>query len=225
MNIGTAAGIKALKKQGSGGGGGGGSGTYSFVRSATGVAAGTSVATCSIDVTGGNLLVVSEVFYQLNSDAYAADGTNTYNRLNQKTSGAGQIYQELKYVINPTGGTVNITANHNYTIMVAALFSYSGGTAAFDAQAAGNGVVNNTTIQAGSLTPSGTELFIAGFGSSAAFPTPPIDSSFVYSGLVIQEGGNGLWGGLAYKNSSSAENPIWSANSNADLVANLATFK
>ncbi|HWD94106.1 MAG TPA: hypothetical protein VG938_17375 [Verrucomicrobiae bacterium] len=223
-----APGIAAFHRPAATGGGGGGGGTYTLLRHATGNAPGNSQASVTIDVTGGKLLVVSVSNYQpagggLDRDP-ADGGVNTYIGLNKAGSPTGHIAtNQLFYVINPSGSSLTITCTHSYVILNAAVFSYSGSSPSLDTQAAGHGTAASS-VQPGSVTPSGTELFVTGVSSSQSFAGTPINSSFTVTDAVRQ-GANGLWGGLAYKNSSSAENPTWSFSASADCGSTMATFK
>jgi|GEM_PF-4026207 len=224
----TADGLAAIVPQTTSSGGGSG-GTYTLMSYTNAVAGNNTALSVTVNITGAGLLVVSESFYQPASpgDAFCSDGVNTYVRLTPHGSSIDRVAtNQLSYVINPSGGTITITCKHSYTVLIAAWFSYSASTPLFDNQS--GAFVNSgsaTTIQPGALAPTGTELFITGEAETKAFASTPIDSSFTVI-YAIQEGSAGLWGGLAYKNSSTIENPTWSFSaSSTDAGVTMGIWK
>jgi len=84
----------------------------------------------------------------------------------------------------------------------------------------------NSPCNAGSITPSGTDLFIWGTDgdNSGTFPTGyTLGSSFSFSG--IPNSGNNFSAGIGYKVSSSAENPALTYSGSPNIYLLLKAFK
>ena len=225
----TADGLAALPTASASGGGGGGGGgnTFTLVAHSIGTASSTTTATTAArDITGAKLIVVSIAnFNSSGADTGPSDGVNTFLPLTIKGPPTlGTRTNQMWYVINPTtSSTYTVSAKRNYTTITMAAFSYSGTTPALDGQAAGAGADSSTTIQPGSLTPSGTELFVTGVACANTITTSSVNSSF--TGTDAGSPAAGLFGGMAYKSSSTAEDPTWTQGSAGGIAANMAKFK
>ncbi len=190
------------------------------VISAQTVIANPAIATCgggspctisSINATGTKLLAVSYGIY--NSHASASDvsssPSNTFTCVASGAQNGNQPSIALCYVINPS-----VSSSMSVTVVYPGLpggpVSLSviafGGTGSFVASS--NFSNFSASVQPGSLSPTGTYLFVtAGGFAFTPSTTCSIDSSFTQQACV---GHAGITSALAYKSSSTAENPTWS---------------
>ncbi len=214
-----------------GGGGGGGGGSLTFLRAGTFNAASTTTASGTVDITSAALLVVSVSNYQLAGGGLDADpsgGGNTYIAITPAVTSPDEhiATNQLFYVINPIGGpTFTLTCTHSYTIINWACYSDASTPTFVSSSTHATAFTDGLTTQSpGSITPSGaSHLLVTGVASANAFSGTPINSSF-NSREAVQQGGNGLWGGIADKISSSAENPAWSFVGTCTGGAQMAEF-
>jgi hypothetical protein len=211
-----------ISNVGPAGGGGGGGNTYTLLTNNTFNASSGNEASGTVDVTGAKLLVVSISQYQPGTPAGPSGGGYTYQSCppyGGETDGIAT--NQMYYVTNLAGGTTfTLTCTRSYVIVNWAAFSYAGTTPTFIAQTgAGKKATGGTSsLATGSLAASsGQYLFVTGSAASKSFASPSIDGGFNPPLQAVQQGGNGLWGGLAYTNSTASQNPTWSFS--ADNVA------
>jgi hypothetical protein len=206
--------LVSSKRAAAGGGGGGGIALVSSTIKG-------HATTDAIDTTGANLIVIGLSWY---SDAPSVSDSkgNTWTALS--TYGSSPYLVRLFYCLNPSvGGSHTFSTTANIYVLNVAAFS---GVTAFDAESgAGNG--NATTIQPGSITPAvASGLFITALCFAELGTTASINSTFTILNGTSDAGGNNLLGSMAYKISSSAENPTWTkTGGNNEVNAAMATFK
>lgn len=179
----TAPELASFKKKTPGGGGGGG-GTYTLI----GHGIGTTNTT--FDTTGANL-IVAVVGWFSSTQVFSDNKSNSYTGLTAHDSG-GAYSNQIFYCINPTVGSTTFSSTGNLNIVAVSAFSLSSGIPAYDSTQNGSSVTtNNTTIQTGSVTPSGNNrLIVAGctFNDTGADITNTIDSSFLTPPYQLESG-------------------------------------
>jgi len=231
MNIGTAAGIKALKKAPTGGGGGGGGWTHvaSTIQASSD---GNGFTVSAINTAGATFIAIVLGSYSAHPTPTDSKG-NTYSLAVNLSSGDGgsegnsrQI--SIFYCAAPTvgsGHTFTLTGTGTYAVM--AVYAFSGGAGGILDQTNSSVDTNTTTTrQPGSITPStANQLLISGIefrtGSNAA-----IDSGFA-TPLKSATTANsvGTAGSYFVQGSAAAINPTWTIDSVDFAPAAIASFK
>lgn len=184
--------------------------------------------TANMATAGATLLVVYVGGLDDWSGAELSDNqSNTWTALtlrSQDRSGTG-YNSRLFYVISPathaSAHTVTISANGSYPSGIFAAFS---GTTTFDAENGVTGSANDTTRNAGSLTPASSgALLVTGVMSNADISGIAIDNSYTIAATKNYSGGNYFGTSLAYKvHTSGAMNPQWSGSSDFAAAAHAA---
>ncbi len=188
---------------------------------------GNGFTTGAIDTSGASILVVSVNDYDLGHATLSDSKSNTWTPLTSYISAAFNVRTTLYYAKNPTvgaGHTFTTTGATSFNTMCVGAWSNADTTGPFDAE---NGAISSgtTSLATGTVTPAGAaELFVSGIGVNA-LETLAIDSSFSITGSVGFSGGLHFGAGLAWKESSSAENPTWSFGVSTATAVNLAAFK
>lgn len=208
--------------------GGGGGGTYALV--SHGIMGTNSVDYnfCTIDTSAAKLLVF--VVAQGNASGGYNGPTNTGSDVSQLATSAGSSAglgtNQLYYVTNLTqSSTYVIVVQRNYTVTAAEGFSYTGVTPQFDG-ATSVGSPSFTSLQPGTLTPTGTELIvssIAGWGT-----TSPQTATFPNGWTItdqLLETSTGAFGSIAYTNTTSAQNPSIVSSATTAGGVSAAMFK
>lgn len=183
--------------------------------------------TPAISTIGADLILAFTARY--NEDATPTDSVGiTWTGLTQQTSG-GNTRGRLWYAwVGSTGWGTN--ASHTFgintsfdAIDVAAFSGALTGSDPFNAEngATGSGV---TSLSPGSVSPFGTDLFIAGLGWYAN-NTMAIGSSFSITDQQNYAGGGSMGAALAWKESASSENPSWTWSGTNESAAVIASFK
>lgn len=153
---------------------------------------------------------------------------NTWTSLTQRSSANRHV--RLFYCQSPTtdsSHTFDCSSAGQYNTIF--ILAFTGSVASpFNAESSGNNAASGTTLQPNSVSPSGTDMFVTLFtdGSNGA-GLATIDSSFIIaSGMALAYDGSGVGSAMAYKESSSSENPTWSShNSSAEMCCTMASFK
>lgn len=190
---------------------------------------GSTGTTPSINTTGATFLVAiigdqSGGVAPVMSDSKS----NTWiNRTSYSTSVASR--STIAYVNNPTvgtGHTFTITSAGNFPSICVAAFSGTEIVSVYDVE---NGSFTNgaTSLQPGSITPSGNNyLVISGNGFNGT-QTLSINSSFTITDQQQYGAGNNYGTALAYlvQGAAAAVNPTWSWGSSNFAAASIASFK
>ncbi len=187
--------------------------------------------TGSIDTTGATLLVVSVSYAKGGARTISDNKSNTWTQLTAK--GDGSFMDEtFYYAANPTVGT-----GHTFTVgggalnqsLTVAAFSGVIASSPFDKQ---NGFGTGSTVSSiqpgssGTPTGSASSLIVCGLGTVWT-SSVTIDSSFT----ILQQnpfvGGTAYGNAIAWKESTTAENPTYTATSGTSIAtaAVIAVFK
>jgi hypothetical protein len=207
-------------------GGGGGGGGFTFLGSVSGTGA-SNLQSPSLDTTGATALFAIVTGGALTHPTITDSQSNTWVADVDWNGNHVSIFRCL----NP-GSKVNaahtVTVGNGNTINVIFLAFSGSGTHAFDSASAGGttGNWNGATVNAGSLTPSGSNnLFIAAawwdVGAGGAGDT--VDSSFT---KVDAFGTNPGCGGAYFiaSGSNAAKNPGWKHTGAADGIFIQTTY-
>lgn len=184
----------------------------------------------TVNTTGAKLLVISISIGNVsggNTGPVCNSGTDTPHLAVVAGSPGGLGTNEIWYVINPTQTTgYDVFTIRNYQTVCLESFSYTGTTPTFDIAASGSGSSAFTTLQPGTLTPTGTELMVTAIGGwgTTTPQTASINSSFSITDQLL-ETSTGAFGAMAWKNSSSAENPTWTSSATTAGGVNMVMFK
>lgn len=178
----------------------------------------------SLDTTGCTLLVVSLVYQKAGGSNLTDSKGNTWTALTAY-EGPSVAGARIYYCDNPTVGTGH-TFSTTSKLGGLTVFGITGdATSAYDVE---NGQFENTgqsTWGAGNTTPSVNDcILITSVYQQSAGAAPSLPSG--YTGYVWAVG-TAFPGGAGYKIQTTAttENPLWSINSAADAIANIAVFK
>ena len=188
---------------------------------AHGTAGGNTGATTSgLNTTGANFLIIGLGYFPGNtitiSDSVNGGAGNTWTAL---TAYAGTLAAQMWYVQNPT----NVGANHTFSFsatgavygnMAAEAWSSMATSGVFQTgtdNGTNSGGTEVTTLQVGSITPSGPTIVFSciGYGDTTG-ETLSMNDSFTLADHVAMGSQQGM--GLAYliQTSGSAINPTWS---------------
>ncbi len=188
---------------------------------------GNGFTTGAIDTTGASILVALIDDYDLGHATISDSKSNMWTALTSYLSTGFNVRSTLYYAKNPTvgaGHTFTTTGAASFNSLCVGAWSNADTTSPFDAE---NGDISagTTSLATGTVTPAGaSELFVSGIGVNA-LETLAIDSSFSITGSVNYSSGAHFGAGLAWKESSSAENPTWSFGASTATAVNIAAFK
>lgn len=170
--------------------GGGGGGTWTFGSSGNNASAG-STTTITVQLTGvtaGDTIVLGVKWEGATTTATCSDGTSSLSGGTVvDNAGNGDLSSKMFYLLSSVASgtvtyTVTLGAARSFKNAVAARWSHTGGTVAFDAEATGGGDdnVNTTSHTSGAtLTTTGSAniavAFYASYGD-ATNSTPQINS-------------------------------------------------
>lgn len=189
-----------------------------------------SVTTGTYDTTGADLLVLALTTYAPSGAATPTDSkTNTWVGLTAVSSASADTPKvQLWYAVAPivgSGHTFSYADTQGYPALSVLAFSGAHLTTPFQAEN-GATAASGTSLSAGSVSPSATDLFVAAFGwNNETYANVSIGSSFTKQAGVGSSAGVAFGGAIAWKISSSAEDPAWARpNSNA-IGAVIAVFK
>lgn len=189
----------------------------------------------AIDTSSASILVAHAASYKPGTLTFSDSKGNTWTKLTAKTANTFSKSQ-IAYAFDHGGSALVVGSGHTFTIATdtpptyctfnAAAFSGSLTTDPINAQ---NGLAQNstgTTIAPGSVSPAGTDLFITGICFETA-ASVTIGSSFTILDQAGYVASTAFAGAMAWKESSSAENPTWTMNTNPafDSAATIASFK
>ncbi len=192
-----------------------------------GVAGLNTSTTSAIDTTGSTLLVIN-LSGNTGSATISDSKGNTWTAL---TAAGTNAFSQLYYAANPTVGS-----GHTFTFtglvvagaMQVQAFSGVDTSSPFDQESGFGGGAAASGQNPGALTASvASELFVTGYekenGSSDVYS---VDSSFILTDQATFTAGSNYGGAMAYKVSSTAENPFWSDNhtTTGRNGATMATF-
>lgn len=192
--------------------------------SAGGGAGGT---TSGIDATGGSLVIT----YGVSDSGVPAISDSAGNTASHLTTIGGSFPTfhrgRISYFENPAslGAGYTTTSAGTNASHVAAVFDGTLTASVFDVEA-GAQVLGATTAQGGSVTPSsGLSLVISAIGFESGSVSLSIDSSFTIIITQNHVGGVSYGSAIAYKFSSSIENPTWTLGGTFDVTVRNAVFK
>jgi hypothetical protein len=213
-----------------GGGGGGGGATYALVDSQVAHNTGAGAATVTFNSVGCKLLVASLNNYDAAGTtwAFVDNQGNTWVLGTPKGSTtAGVGTNRMAYCTNvvTTSATASISLTANYTVVAVQSFSYTGTTPNFEAASSGTGSDSFTTLQPGSLTPSGNNhLLLTGIMAvNAGAATMSINASFNTPKQALE---SGTVGAISYliQGTAAAVNPTWTAPATSIGACNMISF-
>lgn len=188
--------------------------------------------TPAIDTTGASLLIVHFAKYPtLNANEPFTDSKgNTWTGLTKQTGGTGgsAAASRLFYCWNPTvgsGHTVNSSGGDQYARV--SFLAYSGIDTGSDPLIAENGAVTSgaTSLSPGSVSPSGSDLFVTGVCTFDPSSGHTVGSSFALDKQDNAASGTNLGSGVGSKVSGSAENPAWTWVTSGPAAATIAVFR
>jgi hypothetical protein len=201
--------------------------TFALVSDVTFQASGGSGGTTAgIDTTGASLLVCA-IFANNGGTITPSDSNGNTWTLVTSNSDFFKVYR----VQNPTvgaGHTFTITGNHSPAAIFAA---FSGAhTSSVDDLSSDNDGIFSSSLQPGSITPSGNNfLVVTACATLDQTNTPAVTAPF--SSNVIDafpaSSGNYIGGALAYEiqTTATARNPTWSNLNGNSLGASIASFE
>ena len=185
--------------------------------------------TVVLDTTGADLIVFF-ASYQYSTSPTMVDLTygNPVIAL-PKQGETGQLAAQFWIVVHPfyTG------SSHSFQIAMTGLYpscyvrAYTGSSLGALASSTGGYVTSGTSMQAGSVTPDGTnELVVTGVTSSGTTATA-IDSSFAITNSQNTVGGSANGGAMAdlVETSAVTVNPTWSGMASGHHAAAIAVFR
>jgi hypothetical protein len=215
-----------------------GGGTWALIDSALGYAqdGGFAATTPAFDTTGANLFIASLVGGAGGVTALRLvdSESNIWVPLSDVHLVGPELFQQLFYCVNPTTGAAqtftgdDIASGQCYPSLEVQAWS-GADTTPFDGFVSAKNNIDTAAIQPGSLSaPCANMLFVTGILINGNDGGSTIDSSFAISDQVAQNtpGGANYGSAMAYKVSSSSENPTWtnSPAGNNYLLASMATF-
>ena len=210
--------------------------SFTHIATASGSGNQSGVTTGDIDTTasgGADLIVCSGAWYSGGgageNPTFADSASNSWTKLTVRT--AVTYSNALWYKISPT-----TNASHNFSLTGTDVYSSlqcsafaAAGTVTFEAESAGGTTNPATSLQPGSLTPSGNDrLFVTGLTWHGNSETVSIDNSFTIGAQNDYHAGGGEaeGGAMAYRIqvAAGALNPTWSWTNNNFGAASMATF-
>ena len=186
----------------------------------------------AIDTTGAKVIALVISFYSPVISCASTDnksnGTATTLTTYNAAVGSGSV--QIQYWLSPTVG-----AGHTFTVTCPTGLSDSyvgfsvepiGGIAGAFVAGSDSGASGTTTCQAGSITPSGSNVVvIAGVGGGAAWSGLSIGSSYTLDSSTNYNGNNyGVGVAHIVQATGGATNPQWST-SGGDSVCDIAAFE
>jgi hypothetical protein len=188
-----------------------------------------SVTTDAIDTTGADLIVIATSVDNGSTQATPTDSkSNTWTALGNSAS---TVRVKLYYawgsgIAVGSGHTFSYNASDSFPSI--AVIAFSGALVASDPINLENGAssAGATSLQTGSVSPAGTDLFVTGIGWNAeAYVNFSINSAFTKQVGNDNVGGLAYGIAMAYKESGSAENPTWSRTNSDYMATRIASFK
>lgn len=184
--------------------------------------------TPSITTTGADLLVATVASFQAGSTltdavsgASCASPCNTWLPLTQYTD-AANVQVRLYYVQGGTVGTGHtFTGSGSFVSIAVAAFSGSIASPFNAENGAGNASVSS--LATGSVSPSGTDLFVSAVSCDNVTTAPTVSSFTITDASAFD--GNGRCLGMAWKESASAQNETWTFSVSGETAVTLASFK
>lgn len=184
-----------------------------------------SVTSDAIDTTGATALYVAVAWYSAGSTVLTDLKGNTWVASSNYGGGGNANTKIYHCISSPTVGT-----GHTFTFTAAyaaiAVIAVSGSTVTADGESGAN--ANGTSLQPGSITPTGNGAFLVspiGFNPDA---TMSINSSFTISDAIVFDSGVGHVGiAFAYytQPTAAAINPTWSWTGTVDAAAAMRAYK
>jgi hypothetical protein len=174
--------------------------------------------TPDVNCTGAGLFVITQAGFSAIPLPVPTDSqSNSYTSLTPTSTGSFQNL--IRYVLSPT-----TSAAMHWNLAMGGTFAQIE-IVGFPASAPV--FVTNTgaaAFQPGSITPTGSTLFVTGYSSGGAGTVPSVNSGFTITDSVGLNSGVNLAGASAWKKSASAENPTWAEAGAANQTAVMATF-
>jgi len=187
-----------------------------------------SSTTPAVNTTGANFLVAVISYYTGTTPTVNDSNSNTWTALTQYV-GPNSVLIKIFYSTPTTvgsGHTFGFTGTNCYASLEILAFSGMAASSVYQGLVNG-GNSSGTTVQPGSISPTGSTLIICGVGWSNISSTSAINDSF-----SITNSNNGsptnFGGAAAYliQTSGSAINPQWTiATGGSLLVATQAAFR
>lgn len=188
-----------------------------------------NTATPAMNTTGADLIVVVSTVYNSTPTISDSKGITWTGKTTSLVGGGTNV--RLLYAWTGSAGWA-IGSGHTFqsttsTYNAIEVYAFSGALTSgdpFNAEAAGANSSGATSLQPGSVSPFGTDLFVTGIGW---FPnnTMAIDSSFATPTEQGYIGSDAMGGAISWKESASAENPTWSWSGSNNVAAVMASFK
>ena len=181
----------------------------------------------SLDTTGADFIVMVLGFDSATVPTITDIFSNTYVALTAQPGGQNRTCQII-YCINPTvgsGHTFTVSGSSDFPSMCISAWSGSNLSAPFDQQN-GAGLGFGTSLQTGSVTPSGAnQLIICGLSKTSP-ATASIDSSLTVLDGITDSAFGHTDTSLAYEIQTTAttRNPTWSWTGAEQAEAAIATF-
>lgn len=190
--------------------------------------------TAAIDTTGADLLVMAVSYIDGFTMTVSDSESNTWLPLTDYLGGGAYagVRTKLFYVTNPTtdaAHTFTAAAGSNYaSVAVAGFSNVLDGVVDFSSGDGSDVGVGGTTVQPGSITPSGNNALIFSAMGYVGNGPASIDSDFTILEQIDNSAAGGFSMAIAYKIQTTAEavNPTWSSNEAVErIAASMAAFK
>lgn len=200
---------------------------------AAGSTGGDNITTAGIDTTGANLIILALGYYGDGGAVTITDSkSNTWTpRTAYKDVGSGTTIR-LYYAENPgsVGAAHTFTASSSGAFPSIAVACFAGAATATVYETENGATTNSaTSLQAGSITPSGDDRLVTGALANGQDQTGSItiNGSYNLTNTVEHSAGNHIGVSLAYiiQTTAAATNPTWSWTNATNAGATIAAFK
>lgn len=187
---------------------------------------GGNVTTSAINTTGANALLFTVSYY---GDPYGTSFSD--NKGNTVTLVTFSARSAIGYVQNPNVGSgyqATYASGSNQPAICVFAFSGMSTTALYEGLSSEFEVNPGTSVQPGSLTPSGAgyHVFISGLNFDSTPATVTINSGFAATISAQPSGTNwGCGGSYLIQTGTAAQNPTWTSTVSEYVAATLAVFK
>lgn len=203
--------------------------TFALIANAGASGTDSTATTGAINTTGANLLIAHVATFQPTPAALTDSKGNTWTALTAHSS-LGSSESRFYYVASPvTDAAHTFTASGALSYPSITVQAWSGAHASpFDQESGAVGDPPVSSIQPGSLTPSGNNYLVVTGLTFSGMDTVAINGGFTISDQVNFGTGNNFGGGLAslVQTSAAASNPTWSWPGGTMIVAaSQAVFK